>query len=112
MIASLDDIPVTYDAALRTLARWHAEGSDPSLQIIAFDDPGGSEVRLLEISDQFPGTGAVRPLAFGRSDELPFKSAVALVTPREWEQVQAGVLELPAGWNLSSSRKIWPDDGT
>lgn len=103
-----DEIPQTYEEAERLLARWHAEGGPADLFIFAFPDPDENIVRLLEVSEDFLATGEIRPMTFGRSAELPFRSATALATPQEWEQAQAGSLPLPHGWELKSKRRVWP----
>jgi hypothetical protein len=108
-MTTTDEIPATYDDAVRTLARWHAALESRNLEIFAFPDPGETVVRLIEISDEFPRTGRVVPVSFGRSAEFPFKSSVALVTPDEWQQILAGTLPLPDGWDLRSQQKVWPD---
>jgi hypothetical protein len=106
-----EDIPGTYQDAVRTLARWHAEIGRANLEIFAFHDPCEMVVRLLEVSDEFPDTGGVIPVTFGRSTEFPFKSSVALVTPGEWQQILSGTLPLPDGWDLATRRRIWPNEG-
>ena len=107
-MATLDDIPKTYDAAVRTLAEWHSGSDLPDLEVYSFDDPQGNVVRLLEVSSQFPATGKVVAYPFGRSETFPFKSAVAQISPQEWDRVKQGQLPLPAGWDLSTAQKVRP----
>ncbi len=101
-------IPRTYDEAVNTLVRSHAEVVGQELEVYSFPDPGREVVRLVEVSGVFPATGA--PIAFplGRSSDFPFRSAVVLLTPEEWTRVQAGSLALPDGWELNSGRRVWP----
>lgn len=103
-----DEIPQTYEEAERLLARWHGEGGPADLIIFSFPDPNGDTVRLLDVSDDFMPEGIIRPMTFGRSAELPFKSSTALATPDEWELVLVGKLPLPPGWDLSARRQVWP----
>lgn len=103
-----DESPKTYEEAERLLARWHGEGGPSDLVVYSLPDPAGESVRLIEVSEEFPTTGAVMPLIFGRSKLFPFQSGAAMLTPREWVDLAAGRLKLPPGWDLSSKRQVWP----
>jgi hypothetical protein len=103
-----DEIPLTYDEAVRLLARWHGEGGPSDLVVYSIPDPAAESVQLIEVSDDFPTSGAVRPLFFGRSELFPFRSGAALLTPEEWQELVAGRLTLPPGWDLASKRQVWP----
>ena len=105
---NLEEIPKTYADAVRTLACWHAEGHDKALEVYSLPDPDGLVVRLIEVSEAFPETGRITPVAMGRSADFPFKSCVALVTPDEWTDVQRRVIPLPAGWSLDKMERVWP----
>jgi len=111
MIAGMqttDEIPRTYEEAERLLARWQGEGGPSDLVAFAFPDPTGETVRLLYVSDEFAEAGAIRAMTFGRSPEVPFRSSTALATQHEWQEVQAGRLTLPPGWQLAQKRQVWP----
>jgi hypothetical protein len=103
-----DEIPRTYEEAERLLARWQGEGGPADLLAFAFSDPADETVRLLYVSEEFPESGAIYAMTFGRSPEIPFRSSTASATPQEWEQVQAGELLLPQGWELARKRQVWP----
>src|SRR5438105_1546169 len=103
-----DQVPQTYEEAERLLARWQGEGGPEDLLIFTFPDPAEESVRLLGVSDEFMETGAVLPMSFGRSAELPFRSSTASVTPAEWDRIRAGRIALPAGWDLATARQVWP----
>ena len=105
-----EEIPKTYEDATQMLAEWHSGIDRPDLEIYAFPDPEGAVVRLVEISGEFPETDEVVPVTFGKSEEFPFKSSVVILTPTEWQQVLAADRALPAGWDLTTRRKIWPHD--
>jgi len=105
---TVDAIPESYEEAERLLVRWHAEGGPTDLVVYSFPDVPHETVRLVEVSNEFAATGAIRPMTFGRSAEMPFRSSTALATPEEWEQVEAGRLSLPPGWDLAARRRVWP----
>jgi hypothetical protein len=68
-----DEIPRTYEEAERLLARWQGEGGPADLLAFAFSDPADETVRLLYVSEEFPESGAIYAMTFGRSPEIPFR---------------------------------------
>lgn len=58
-------------------------------------------VKLLEVNPDTSPSGIV-PIAFGPDPpEIPFPSVVIEVTEEEFKRIDAGVLPLPDGWQLS-----------
>lgn len=108
-MAILDEIPKTYDDAVKTLVGWHAEGQDDLDAIYLFPDSSGQVVRLVEVCRSFAETGDVAPVSFGASAEFPFKSSVALVTPAQWKDIQSGALSPPQGWEWGKQKQVWPE---
>ena len=106
----LEAIPRHYEDAVLLLANWHRERGDAGFAAYSFPDPEGLVVRLVEVSDRFPATDAVRPIRFGRSADFPFASAVALVSIQDWANVLSGSLALPAGWSLRNVQQVRLDD--
>lgn len=102
-----DEIPKTYEEAERLLARWQGEGRAADLLAFAFTDPADQTVRLLYVSEEFPDSDEIYAMTFGRSLEIPFRTSTAMATPHEWEQIQAGNLALPKGWELARKRQVW-----
>ena len=107
-MATLDDIPRTYDAAVRSLVESHADLDRSGMLIFSFPDLAGEVVRLLEISDIFPDAGRVAAFQWGRSADFPFKSIVAQITPQQWRRILTAELPLPDGWDLASRQQVWP----
>lgn len=108
----LDEAPKTYEDAVQTLARWHGEGPFDDIVIYAVDGletNGDSTVRLIEVSAAFGRTNELHPVVFGRSAYMPFKTAVLLVTPDEFERIQRRDMELPEGFR-GPMRRVWPRD--
>jgi hypothetical protein len=106
-----EQIPKTYDEAAQTLARWQGESGESDLQIFSFPDPEQKVVRLLHVSEMFADTDGVYAIKMGKSQEFPFKSSVALTMPKYWARIKAGELLLPEGWDATTARKVWPDEG-
>lgn len=95
-----------YPTAVRTLVNWHREGEQPPQKIILFPDPDGQEVRLLEVTELVPETGELYPITFGATKELPYRTVVMQVTPREWEAIRAGKMPLPEGWDMGGCQEL------
>jgi hypothetical protein len=52
------------------------------------------------------GEGGLQVYKMGRSEEFPFRSAVAMVLPKYWELIQSGVVLLPPGWDAHDTRSL------
>ena len=109
-MSDVSDVPKNYQQAVEVLAQWHAAGEDAPQAIYHFDDPDRQEIRLIEVSETVPASGQVQVLPIGSSKEFPFSSAVALVTPDEWEQLEAGELSLPEKWDWEKRRQVYPHE--
>ena len=110
MSTTRSQVPRTYEAAVKALARWQRAVGGQNYRAYSFPDPEKQVVRLLEVSPAYPDTGELMPVTWGRSAEVPFRSTIAMATPKQWERVQSGALPLPDGWILRDMRQIWPDD--
>jgi len=107
--AGLDEIPKTYESAVRGLTAAHAAGPD-EVEIFSVPDPERKVVRLIEVSDAFPpggveryvpsgGTEYIVPVfPMGATNDFPFRPEVVLVTPAEWDQIRQGTLKLNRDW--------------
>ena len=117
----LDAVPKSYDEAIRLLAAWHAT-DDPDMRVWVIPDdepdPSRRQVRLVEVSNGFPESGATRPdghagtrnlipvFPLGKSAEFPYQSRVAQVTPAEWDRLRRGELRLTQPWDLNRAREV------
>jgi len=97
---------MTYEEAVRRLARWHRESDLPPERIILFRDPGEQVIRLVYVTEHVPETGEFYPFQFGRSGEIPYVHIVAQVTRPEWEAILRGDISLPDGWDLQASEEV------
>jgi hypothetical protein len=93
---NLNDIPKTYEEAVRNLAAWQG---DDEITIFYLPDPAARVVRLVEISNSFGDNKELRPVAMGASPEFPFPSNVLLISTADWRRVKNGEKSLPAGWD-------------
>lgn len=82
----------------KELAEAHRKEDPETLDIYLANDQ--YEVRLVEVSKSLARMGEVLPFRFkARPDQgIPYASVVVLLSPEEWEELNAGKLSLPAGW--------------
>ena len=97
-----------YRATARRLADAHRHEDPATKSVYLFPDPGFANVRLLEVSGSAPRSGDVLPFAFAPHPEsgVAFPSTVILLSPDEWEAVEAGTLELPPDWDFASKELL------
>lgn len=82
----------------RKLASAHVAEDDSIVTI--WWCPAEDEVRLVEVTEDLSGGGLdeILPFAFVPTEDVPYRSAVILLSPDQAEQLAQGELELPAGF--------------
>lgn len=102
--------PHAKDAAVRRLIQWHFRVEPELREVyrIVMDDEGSQEepIRLLEINAATVVTGSVEPFAFSPTEEIPFRTVIAEITPEELESVRSNPDVLPKGWSLSRAERF------
>jgi hypothetical protein len=71
------------DAATKLMVE-HVK-DDPNIEAIYLIEDA-SEIRLLEITTSVPSTGDVLAVRFPSDSEVPYKSLVVLLNPKDWER--------------------------
>ena len=99
-----------YEAAVRRLAAWHAQGAKPRVTVYAVPDPQRREVRLIEVSKAFPEATVLEPVVIGPTPDFPYTSGTLAVTPGQLRLIRTGQIPLPHGWDFASRKKVWPSD--
>lgn len=97
-------------AAARTLIDWHFE-VEPELRevyLIAPDDASSPDepIRLLEVNNATFPTGTIEAFVFSPTDEIPFMTAIAEITPEELEFFVRNPEALPEGWNINRAERF------
>ena len=69
-------------------------------------------IKLLEVNVATVATGSITPFEFAPTQEVPFPTLVAEVTPEEFEKLSADPQRLPAGWSLRTAKKFTRTDVT
>jgi len=91
----------------RSLADAHRKiepGISRIIRVVADREHEASEpVKLLEVNPETSPSGIV-PIAFGADPpQIPFSSVIIEVTEGEFEEIRAGSLPLPDGWQLGDT---------
>jgi hypothetical protein len=100
--------PRTYRETAADLAGAHRKVDPTTAPILLVPDPEEAEIRLIEVSASAPWSGDVIPFPFDARPDLGifFRSVVILLDPREWQEVLAGHLSLPPGWDLGTREEL------
>ena len=100
-------MPLTRDEAVRELVEWHYEVDPNMTEVIRLFSPNEEyprePIKFLEVSPDTPASGNVMTFTFGGTEESPYNMQIAVVTPKEMEQVRRGEMPLPKGWSLENS---------
>ena len=97
----------TKEEVIPELLEWHFQVDPHMVKVYRFlsaneDDPR-EPIKFLEVSPDTPASGSVMPFTFGGTEDLPYSTMVATITPDEMEQVRRGEIALPTGWDLTNS---------
>jgi len=92
--------PETVDTVAKMLAGEHV-ADDPGIQSI-YLVPHSSEVRLIEVTSSVQADGEILPFRFSPARDVPFKSLVVLVNPKDW--ARRGQLRWPVELDPNSQQ--------
>jgi hypothetical protein len=98
------------DAAASRLIQWHFRVEPELREVyrIVVDNEGSQEepIRLLEVNGATVSTGSIEPFGFSPTEEIPFRTVIAEITPEELEAVRSNPETLPEGWSLSRAERF------
>lgn len=98
------------DAAARRLIQWHFRVEPELREVyrIVVDNEGSQEepIRLLEVNAATVPTGSVEAFTFSPTEEIPFRTVIAEITPEELEVLLSNPEALPKGWSLSRAERF------
>jgi hypothetical protein len=88
---------------------------EPHLQavyrIVADNEASATEpIELLEVNAATVATGGVTPFEFAPTQDVPFPTVIAEVTPAEFEALQTDGSKLPKGWRLDRAQRFTRDE--
>lgn len=101
-------MPRSLKMVARALAKAHRKTDRKTSVVKLFHTTQQDEIHLLEVSAAAPTTGEIMPFRFGEdlAQGVDYPSVVILVSPEEWQEVEAGRLPLPVGWDLTKAEDL------
>lgn len=94
------------EKAVKFLVNDNFEVEDGLERIVWLRHGAGDKIRLIEVNRNGFPIGRIEAFYFSPSEEVPFKTYLADVTPEEWQQILSGEIPLPDGWSLEGSREF------
>ncbi|MGH7270647.1 MAG: hypothetical protein ACREJ3_09470 [Polyangiaceae bacterium] len=102
-------MPSTKAEIARELAKHHfvIEDGMESIFIMraGLDDPR-EPIKLLEVNANTFPTGSIEPIPFSTTDDVPYVTEIAEISPDEFAQLKDGKLVLPPGWALEDAEAM------
>ena len=103
---------MTKDEAAQELISWHFQIEPEIVEIYRFitSDEGNSQepISLLEVSNATMTSGRVVPFGFAKTEEIPYPTVIATITPEEMEKIREQQMSLPTGWDLGHAERHTP----
>ena len=101
---------MTKEEVIPELLEWHFQVDPEMVKVYRFLSPNEEDARepikFLEVSPDTPASGSVMTFTFGGTEEIPFLTTIATITPHEMEQVQRKEIPLPPGWNWDEKQDL------
>lgn len=98
------------DEAAAQLIDWHFQvepGLEQVFRVIADDEGSPDEpIKLVEITTGTIPTGRVEAFVFRGTPECPYRTAIAELTPEEFELLRRDTKAWPPGWRLETARSF------
>ncbi len=88
----------SYREVAEALAAAHRRVDRNLVKVYLASDPEAREIRLVEVTTEAPTTMEVLPFRFAATADVPFPSAVLLLSPEEWAARLRGEIDVPDGW--------------
>jgi hypothetical protein len=95
------------EAAVDKLVKEHF-AIEESIKYIVWVNPNHQkEIWLIEVDATAIPAGRVEPFYFKPNEEVPHPVRIANITPDEWKAVQSGTINMPEGWKLDGTERIF-----
>jgi hypothetical protein len=94
------------EKAVKFLAQNNFEVEDGLELVVWLRRGAGDTIRLIEVNRNGFPTGRIEAFYFAPSEDVPFRTYLADITPKEWQQILSGVIPLPEGWSLEDRREF------
>ncbi len=93
----------------RSLAAAHFRVEEGLVRVFimrtGLEDPS-QPIKLLEVNANTFPTGSIEPIPFSSTQDVPFVTEIAEISPDEFSRLERGDLVLPAGWTLDDAEQV------
>jgi hypothetical protein len=96
----------TKEEVIRSLVSHHFRVEAGLEQILVIPGEAAEPIKLLEVNANTFPSGTVDVFAFSPTQDVPFVTEIAEVTPEEFERLKRRDLSLPAGWTLVGATAV------
>ncbi len=95
------------EAVIERLVKEHFD-IEESIESIVWVNPNHQkDILLIEVDTTAIPAGRVEPFYFKPTEEVPYPMRIANITPDEWKGVQSGSINMPEGWTLDGTERIF-----
>ncbi len=101
---------ISLEEAVNFLAQNKFAVEDGLERIVWLRQGAGEEIRLIEVNRNGFPVGRVEAFYFSPSEEVPFETYLADITPTEWQKILTGEIPLPKNWSLEGSVEFLPPE--
>ncbi|GAF97795.1 unnamed protein product, partial [marine sediment metagenome] len=98
------------ESLVERLARRHFKTEDTVEAVVWLTGADETEIRLIEINRTALPSETLELFRFAPSEDVPFPTLIADVTPKDWDKIQRGDIALPQGWDLESATVFWREE--
>lgn len=70
------------------------------------EDSPTEPIKLLEVNMATVSTGSIKPFAFTPSQDVPYPTFIAEVTPEDFAAAEEDPRRLPEGWSLRTAKRL------
>ena len=101
-------VRVSKKEAAERLIDWHFK-VEPELRevyLIKPRDAADEPIKLVEVNGATVATGSLELFAFILTDEVPYRTFIAQITPDELTEFKSHPEKLPTGWTLGDAERF------
>lgn len=95
------------DAVVDKLIKEYFDIEEGIKSIVWVNPNQGEEIWLIEVDTTAIPAGRVEPFYSKPNEEVPYPVRIANITPDEWKAVQSGTIDMPEGWTLDGTERVF-----
>ena len=95
------------ETAVDKLVKEHFAIEDGIKSIVWVNPNHQKEIWLIEVDATAIPAGRVEAFYFKPTGEVPYPIRIANITPDEWNAAQSGSIDMPEGWILDGTERLF-----